>query len=121
MSNCFKLPATREIVSRLAPLSDVLPQCDKYFAHMRANKQTKELLEEHIDLTGKYLCVLIEVNKLDTIIDEMICLFVTDCDYAVFLKRLFVKAIMFHDHGKINENFQVVQLGIRIFERMTIS
>lgn len=115
MSNCFKLPTTREIVSRLAPLSDVLPQCDKYFAHMRANKQTKELLEEHIDLTGKYLCMLVEVNKLDTIIDEIICLFVTDCDYAVFLKRLFVKAIMFHDHGKINENFQVVRMGNQNF------
>ncbi|MGB9702978.1 MAG: CRISPR-associated helicase Cas3' [Candidatus Kapaibacteriota bacterium] len=91
-------------------LLESLKDRDKYYAHLKDNK--KETLFEHTNMVMKYFYKIIEENKLETLIDNLIRKDATtvtpDANENLFdlIKLMFVGTIYFHDFGKINENFQ---------------
>jgi len=76
---------------------------DNIFAHQKISK-SKETLEEHSNLTKKYLEMLIEKKNLSEFIDSLLeSISVENFD---LLKRLFYNAVYLHDLGKANKSFQ---------------
>ncbi len=110
MSSSFKTVKT--IMAELPPLSSYLRDEKRYWAHRDAQGLKKpETLSEHIDLVNHYLLCLVEHHQLDPVIDSLIQTYLEDldrsnADLAEEIKKQFVYAICFHDHGKINQNFQ---------------
>lgn len=88
---------------------DVLVNQETYWAHIHSDKKA-ELLHEHVELVNDYSKELVAAHGLDEVIDRLINSHVKEWENkqaAKFLKTLFVHSIVFHDFGKINENFQV--------------
>ena len=110
MSNYFK---TVEQLIELAPkLSILLKDADKYLAHVHPVLKA-EYYEEHYDRVNKYFGRLCTQHKLDATIDSLIDDFVKtnfpNSDSKAlgeYFKKLFVSTPIYHDFGKINENFQ---------------
>ena len=92
-------------------------------AHTPKQKhQIAETLSEHIEKVNKYALKLIEVNKLDKIVDSLIIdalsnqhEFINLHELSEFVKCLFARSIIFHDYGKINPNFQVLKMSNKEF------
>ncbi|MDI6804785.1 MAG: CRISPR-associated helicase Cas3' [Bacteroidota bacterium] len=103
-------------------VSNILKDANKYYAHWNDNQ--KETLRDHTNLTVDYFLRLCEVNGLEPIIDQMvaeICKANLDSymeNSVSFLKSLFIKSILYHDLGKMNENFQIVKMENEQFNRV---
>ena len=100
----------------------------KYKAHLSKDKQSKESLEEHIDLVFDYFLKLIEQNGLEvhlnSLFEKSANLFEeieVKEEFIIFIKYLFAKAIYWHDMGKINPNFQKDKMLNEIDEKSVIS
>ncbi|SEL90156.1 CRISPR-associated helicase/endonuclease Cas3 [Parapedobacter koreensis] len=107
----------REIGTQAPNIVDNLANYEKYWAHIHVSKPP-ESLQEHILLVNEYAARLVEVHGLDKIIDKLLLTYVDgwgDEEDADFLKMLFVHTIVFHDFGKINENFQTARLQNNAF------
>ena len=113
MFNFFKPNATA-FFERSSPLFGTLKNADTYLAHKSHDKkQEDETLAQHLDLVVFFAKNLIEANGLDVAFDALIEDIVKqNFEEQNFekgfdwLKNLFFKTILFHDHGKINYNFQ---------------
>ena len=99
---------------------------DKYKAHLRENE--KEGLKEHIDLVYDYFLLLVDKNGLENHLDRLFKESVTLIDevadeeiFSDFVKKLFAKAIYWHDMGKMNPNFQVDKMGNYKFQNIDLS
>ncbi len=78
-----------------------------YYGHTHY-KKNYEPLSEHTLKTIEYFLRIIELNSLEKVIDRLISkLDFNNVAIGNFLKKLFLNAIVFHDFGKINPNFQV--------------
>src|SRR5690606_6993177 len=103
MCNSYK--TVRQLIEDLPALSSYLSNAGSYFAHLSSDHvtQTAESLEEHVTLVNKYLIRLVEIHKLDSIIDNLISHYLKGEDLRLgnYIKRLFVNAIVFHDFGKV--------------------
>jgi CRISPR-associated endonuclease/helicase Cas3 len=102
----------REILNSAPDITVTLTGHKKYWAHIHPSK-IPELLYEHINLVNRYALLLVEEHGLDKVIDNLITAYIKDWGStidATFLKELFVHTIIFHDFGKINENFQVSRM-----------
>lgn len=86
-----------------------------YYAHLSspASNQQPESLQDHIDLVTNAALELIKTHSLEANIDKIINSFgnllpTKDSSEITcnFIKELFLATIVFHDFGKINENFQ---------------
>lgn len=103
-------------------LSKILRDANKYYAHWNNNQ--KESLSEHTNLTVDYCLRLCEINGLEPIIDRMVAdVCKTNLDSysergAAFIKSLFIKSILYHDFGKVNENFQLMKMENEQFNRV---
>jgi CRISPR-associated endonuclease/helicase Cas3 len=100
----------------------------KYKAHLSKDKQSKESLEEHIDLVFDYFLKLIEQNGLEvhlnSLFEKSANLFEeieAKEEFMTFVKYLFAKAIYWHDMGKINPNFQKDKMLNDIDEKTLVS
>ncbi len=88
-----------------------LPADKIYYAHTSSGKK-KETLKEHTDLVTKYTLKILDKFCLETPIDQFskeFCSVFQIKDTLLgqrFFKQLFLNAIIYHDLGKINENFQ---------------
>lgn len=98
-----------EIVAQ-SKVSDLLKESSNYLAHT-----PDETLSGHMELVTHYFTELINVHGLEYLIDSQL---LKMCDHSVPLaqegKQLFWKAILYHDFGKVNENFQR-KLGNTLF------
>jgi len=102
------------IVKTTPPLSSILKNADWYHAHLdKKGKKAPELFEEHYDRVNKYFGLICRENGLDTIIDNLIADYVRSFfpksefrETCLHVKRLFVRTAVYHDFGKVNENFQ---------------
>lgn len=110
MFNSFEL--VRQIVNKNASILLQLKDRQQYYAHI-CEDNGNELLEEHQSLVNNYFVSICETLHLDRVINGLIDSFVEDCflgecstETKFFIKELFCDAIIFHDFGKINENFQ---------------
>lgn len=101
-----------EIISESPKLSEILSNYQLYLAHT-----PNESLEEHLNLTLSYLAILTEVNQLDTIIDNLILnnLPYESREVLEWIKEMFVFSFLFHDLGKINNNFQAEKVKNNLF------
>lgn len=104
------------ILPTLPRVESVLINADQYWAHRPRNPtsgQRPETLPEHVHLVNGYFLELTEQHQLDSVIDTLIMGIVqkhfpaqTGLETGNLLKRLFVSTVLFHDFGKVNENFQ---------------
>lgn len=111
--NSFDLKTIAEILQNAPNVEMALKNHQNYWAHTHSVKQP-ELLKEHINLVNEYFQSLVTSHGLDNVIDKMIGEYVSDWKdseaSANLLKTLFVNVIVFHDFGKVNENFQVLRM-----------
>lgn len=94
---------------------------DNIFAHRKDSKE-KETLEEHSDLTKKYLDLLVKNKNLSKIIDSLLKLLKSiSNDNFDLLKKMFYNAVYLHDLGKTNPSFQRNKMDNKIFKETTAS
>lgn len=111
MSSCYKTVA--DILESTQSINEFLIDAEQYYAHIsKSNNNPPEILATHIELVQKKLRILTIEHNLDSVINNLITdiLIKKDIyeslDCGNYLKKLFVNTIVFHDYGKINENFQ---------------
>jgi CRISPR-associated endonuclease/helicase Cas3 len=84
-----------------------------YWAHIHSEKDP-ESLKAHITLVNKYFLLLVEVHGLEVVIDRLINDYVKEwpdkVKAAELMKLQFTHVVVFHDFGKVNENFQVLRM-----------
>lgn len=106
---------TVEAIIKATPkLSSILKDAGKYLAHLdKKGIRVPELFEEHYDRVNTYFWKICRENGLDAVIDNLIVeyvrLFFPKSDFqqtCQHVKRLFVRTAVYHDFGKVNENFQ---------------
>ncbi len=91
----------------------LLKNPDQYLAHT-----PNETLGEHMGLVTHYFQELIAVHGLEPLIDRMLLKLCKDAEYlAPFAKKLFWQAILYHDFGKVNENFQRKLDNVTLFPK----
>ena len=89
---------------------------DIYYAHLpeKGTNKPKETLQEHIQLVEKYFLLLVKEHNIEPAIDNLI-IDLTNKFQATekvfkFTKTLFFNAIIYHDFGKINHEFQHINM-----------
>lgn len=118
MSSSFKSTCEiLELYSKEYAINKVLTNYQDYWAHT-ANQftNTPETLEEHLDLVQNYLNKIIKNHGLDEVIDYLIFKYLNEKELyssklGNWVKEVFIHAIVYHDHGKINERFQYEKMG----------
>ncbi len=110
MSNSFE--TIEAILAATPPLSEILRDAHRYRAHVHP-RYPPELYAEHFDRVNRHFGLICRKNGLDGLIDNMIGDYV--CSFfpkshsrkiCMYIKRMFVRTAIFHDFGKVNENFQ---------------
>jgi len=105
-----------ELIKIVPKLDPPKYKLSEYWAHTPGKEELgkdKEPLQEHIDLVNNTAIKLIEVQNLELLIEGLINNFCNQIEFtdkklvSNFLKEVFISTIVFHDYGKINENFQV--------------
>lgn len=95
------LPTFHDLKNRNA-VKDLLKEHQKYLAHT-----PDEQLSAHMELVGYYFLKLVEAHRLEPLIDKLFLKLANgDGNLAQIGKRLFWDVILYHDFGKVNENFQ---------------
>lgn len=114
--NCSK-----DCIDNLLPIFEELQ--NTYYAHLSNDKSVKESLFEHSELVSAYSLKLIEAHGLevllDSLIDELMMLLPVKDEMGCGnqLKEVFLAAIVYHDLGKVNPNFQVLKMDNDLFNQ----
>lgn len=114
--NCFN-----DISTDLLGIFDELLKT--YFAHLSRDKQQKESLFEHSKLVSGYCLKLIDEHGLEVVINSLIARLVqilpvrNQEEWGNLFKGAFLGAIVYHDLGKINPNFQVLKMENELFDQ----
>lgn len=106
-----------QILAQAPDVKKILSHYEMYLAHSHHTK-APESLYEHVNLVNAYAGSLIKEHHLDQVIDDLIDVYVENWgndEMKSFIKTLFVHSIVFHDFGKINENFQIKRMGNKLF------
>jgi len=112
-SNYFK--SFNEIHVHSADLVRHLPEAERYWAHLH-RKKPPEKLEAHTERVAHYALKLIQIHHLETVVNRLVYALTrhqsvrNQYESGNFVKELFWNTILFHDYGKINENFQVERM-----------
>lgn len=109
---------------RYFDLSNIVKEIDNYLAHLpKIDSAGKETLLKHSNLVLDYSLEVIKANKLEKLIDKAISILKINQRLSNDAKNFFLKAIYWHDIGKINENFQVDKMQNYKFSKtcLTIS
>jgi CRISPR-associated endonuclease/helicase Cas3 len=111
----------KTLIEAVEPISSILLNHDNYKAHTHSVKDAETLIE-HIEKVNTYALKLIDVHGLDEvadrIIDSLLAKQTEITHHALvgdYIKSLFIQAIIFHDYGKINPNFQVEKMNNQLF------
>lgn len=97
-------------------IENILTNSEKYHAHTH-KKRDYEKLHEHVHLVMGYALKLVKAHGLDAVLDSMIYDLIKINSKVEqvetvgnFIKLLFVNALIYHDYGKVNENFQIEKM-----------
>jgi|AntAceMinimDraft_17_1070374.scaffolds.fasta_scaffold01176_4 CRISPR-associated endonuclease/helicase Cas3 len=108
----------KEISGELLNIENILENPDKYFAHTHQN-EPKETLIQHTQKVKEWTLILIETHHLDLVANKLIYSFTYKQNYISnfgnLIKKIFFNAIVFHDFGKVNPNFQVEKMKNEFF------
>lgn len=97
---------TFEQLTKKGKVELLLKEHVKYLAHT-----PDERLSDHMKLVTHYFLDLIKVHGVEPIIDDLLVkLCKQNKELAEFTKQLFWETILYHDFGKVNENFQRVKM-----------
>lgn len=114
MMKSFK--SFKSLVQEETRIEDILLDAEKYHAHTHKTR-AYEKLHEHVHLVMEYADKLVDAHGLDEVLDSMINELIkvnSQIEQAEiignFIKRLFVNALIYHDYGKVNENFQIEKM-----------
>ena len=90
---------------------------DSYLAHICPEK-VPESLKEHTGKVVEKVCWLIGQHWLEGVIDCLVAEIAGNgsVDMQEELKRMFVAVFVFHDTGKVNDNFQCQRMLNRLFK-----
>lgn len=106
----------KELLAKEPRIENILANYKKYHAHTH-KVRAYEKLHEHVHLVTNYATNLVETHDLDSVLDSMIQELVEKYGKVKkvetvgnFVKRLFVNALIYHDYGKVNENFQIEKM-----------
>lgn len=92
-----------------------------YYAHLSKDKSDKETLFEHSELVSKYCLRLMESHKIDHLLDSLIEKVMpllpvkSEKEFGNLFKEIFIAAVVYHDLGKVNPNFQVLKMENEMF------
>lgn len=92
-----------------------------YFAHLSHDKKEKETLFEHSKLVSDYCLKLIDVHGFELVMDSLIVKLTQNLpvknheEFESLFKESFLAAIIYHDLGKVNPNFQVLKMENELF------
>ena len=107
--NCSK-----DIINNILPIFGDLSKT--YYAHLSKDRSEKETLFNHSLLVSKYCLKLMESHQIDHLLDSlieriMVLLQIKNKrEWGSLFKEIFIAAIVYHDMGKINPNFQVIKM-----------
>lgn len=111
MMRLFK--SFKVLVEEETRIEEILINYGKYHAHTHKQRDY-EKLHEHVHLVMDYAIKLVNAHGLDAVLDSMINDLIKvnskiEQSGAIgnFVKRLFINALIYHDYGKVNENFQI--------------
>jgi len=92
-----------------------------YYAHLCDHK-LPESLKEHVEKVNSWFLKITEIQDIDSVVNRLIHSLIIDCEkiehkkeVGDYIKELFLNAIIFHDFGKINPNFQVEKMKNNAF------
>ena len=108
-----------DILNGLLPIFGELSKT--YYAHLSKDKSNKETLFEHSELVSKYCLRLMDSHKIDQLLDFLIEKLISllpiksENEFGNFYKEIFIAAIVYHDLGKVNPNFQVQKMDNELF------
>lgn len=107
------------IQKELPDLSKTVSDLHLYYGHTPGKESfavEPEPLQDHIDLVNHTASQLIRLHGLEKVVDNLIEKICILLDLEIqsegnFIKELFFTSIVFHDFGKLNENFQVQKMS----------
>lgn len=108
-----------DVLGGLLPIFGELSKT--YYAHLSKDKSDKETLFEHSDLVSKYCLRLMEAHEIDHLLDYLIEKLMpflpvkSEMELGNTFKEIFIAAIVYHDLGKVNPNFQVQKMENEFF------
>jgi len=96
-----------------------------YLAHTSHSEDKEhEPLIDHVELVVIYSLRLAKTHHLNEVVDNLIRTIIEEAfpgefkfSTANYLKKLFLAAIVFHDYGKVNENFQIDKMKNPLFSK----
>ena len=120
-SKSFK--SFEEIREDFPRFSEHLKSHKFYLAHTsHSEDEADELLIEHVELVVSYTLRLVREHQIDKVVDKLIGQILAEAfskamglEVGDYLKKLFLGAIIFHDYGKVNENFQIQKMNNSLF------
>lgn len=97
----------------------IIKNGEKYLAHLpKEASLEKETLLSHSNLVLDYSLKLVELNQIEKNIDAILFKVSDNVDFLNSVKLLYIKAIYWHDIGKINENFQLEKMSNSKFSKV---
>ncbi len=96
----------------------IIKDVNSYSAHLSKNGFQVETLLAHSNLVLKYAIKIIKENKIEDNIDKIIQISTEKEKIQNDIKLFYLKAIYWHDIGKINENFQKDKMSNNNFENI---
>ena len=100
------------------PFKDLIVNSELFFAHTKEGKNN-ELLEEHMDLCISYLLKITQDKNLDVVFTKIYKNIIKDDSEEAFIiyKELIYNAVLMHDIGKINIDFQSKKMNNPNFKK----
>ena len=108
-----------DVLDGLLPIFGELSKT--YYAHLSKDKSDKETLYEHSELVSKYFLRLMKAHEMDHLLDSLIEKLMpllpvkSEKGFGNLFKEIFIAAIVYHDLGKVNPNFQVQKMENELF------
>ena len=96
----------------------LIKDVDSYLAHLSKDNLEVETLLTHSNLVLKYAIKLMKDNGIENNINEIIESTTDNLKIQNDMKLFYLKAIYWHDIGKINENFQKDKMSNNNFENI---
>ena len=96
----------------------IVKDVNSYLAHLSKDGSEVETLLTHSDLVLEYAIKIMLENQIEGNIDKIIQLTIDNIQIQNDMKLFYLKAIYWHDIGKINDNFQKDKMSNNNFENI---
>lgn len=107
---------------KYSSIEKLLSDSNRYWAHTpKQQGEQAETLEEHLHLVQTYFEKIVRKHHSHQIINNLIDEYLKEKNFVSeklgnWIKQLFVHTILYHDHGKVNENFQKFRMSNPAFD-----